>query len=90
MEYRGHEIFARTYVTGSRLWSLDEKGNLAEVEFEMFHDDDTVVWYEVEVVNPQTGFTEQMTDLKELEDAQKAVDDSIAYLKANDPEYEED
>lgn len=90
MEYRGHEIFARTHVTGNRLWSLNVDGTLDEVEYEGPHDDDTVVWYEVECINPRTGFTEQMVELETIEDAEKAVDESIAWCKENIKDYEED
>lgn len=46
MQYDDTEIMARTHFTGSHLYSLTDDGELDAIDFEIKHDDDTIVWYE--------------------------------------------
>lgn len=81
MEYREHEISARTHCTGNRLWELNPDGSLAEAVYEDINDDDTVVWYEVALVDPDTGFTDGGMQFDTIEDAKAGIDKSLKYLE---------
>lgn len=79
--YKDHEIYARVHQTGSALYEIDKKGEITtEVEnCDIVHDDQIIVWYEVEAVDPDLGFTIVFIELKTLEDAKAVVDKSIKY-----------
>lgn len=85
MEYKGHEICARVHFTGSKLYDLDNDGNLAkEVDgCKIEHKDEKVVWYEVECVDPKSGLTSTHTEIPSLKDAKELIDNSIRYLEKN-------
>lgn len=71
MIHKGFEILARTHVSGNRQWSLTEDGKLDEPVFDMLHDDDTIVWYEV------ADFNVDGVQFETIEDAKKYIDDNI-------------
>lgn len=83
MIYKDHEIYARVWQSGSALYEIDEDGAITtEVEgCDIVHDDQQIVWYEVEAFNPDIGFTMQFVDLKTLDEAKEVVDKSEKALK---------
>lgn len=93
MNYKGHEIYARVCGTYSDLYSLKDDGSLQEVSEDIIikNGDESVVWYEVEAVDPKSGVTTMFVELETIEAAQRVVDTSRAYLKELHPEdYEEE
>ena len=84
--YKDHEILARVHQTGSALYEIDKNGKITdEVEgLDIVHDDQQIVWYEVEVMNPETGLLDSGVEYKTLEDAKLAVRKSEEYLKDNE------
>lgn len=87
-EYKDHEIYARVYQSGSALYEIDKEGDITEEVpgCDITHDDQTIVWYEVEAVNPKTGFTEQFVELEDIDEAKKVIDKSIKYIRRFDNE----
>ena len=85
-EYKDHEIFARVHQTGSALYEIDEHGNITDEvpDCDIVHDDQTIVWYEVEVTDPESGITSMScNEAKTLAEAKQLVDKSIKYNKEN-------
>lgn len=87
MTYKEHEIFARVAGTYSDLYALKDDGSLEDKSEDILikNRDETVVWYEVEAIDPATGMTNMFTELPSLEAAKKQVDTSIAWHKKNYP-----
>lgn len=85
-EYKDHQIFARVHQTGSALYEIDKNGNITEeVEgCDIVHDDQTIVWYEVEAIDVDAKpfpMTTIFCELKTLEEAKAVVDKSRVYTK---------
>lgn len=82
MIYKDHEIVARVYQSGSTVYDVDKNGDITDEipELAITHDDQAIVWYEIEAIDPQTGMTTEMQP-KTFADAKAAIDASIAYLK---------
>ncbi len=91
MEYKDHEIFARVCGTYSDLYTLTDDGELDESQdMIIYNDDEQIVWFEVEAVDPHSGTTTIYAELETIEDAKEIVDKSTKYLKKTHPEdYEE-
>jgi len=83
MIYKEHEIYARVGGTYSDLYALKDDGSLEDTSEDIiiFNDDEQVVWFEVEVIDPGSGFTTMFTELQTIDDAKKIVDKSVAYCK---------
>lgn len=83
MIYKDHEIYARVWQSGSTLYNIDKKGFMTdEIEgCEITHNDQQIVWYEVEAIDPKSGTNIMHIELDTLEDAKKIVDESIKYTK---------
>jgi hypothetical protein len=82
MTYRDHEILARVCGTYSDLYELKDDGSLVEESEDILikNQDEEIVWYEAEVINPITGFS-GWDRFKTIEDAKRSIDQSIAYSK---------
>lgn len=92
MTYKDHDIYARVAGTYSDLYELKDDGSLEDKSLDIVikNGDESVVWYEVDAVDPKSGVTTMFTQLETIEAAQAVVDRSIAFLKKEHPEdYEE-
>lgn len=86
--YKEHEIYARVHQSGSALYEIDKHGGITEEVpgCDIVHDDQQIVWYEVEAVDPDAKpfpLTMMFMELKTLEEAKKVVDRSIKFNKDN-------
>lgn len=83
MVYKDHEIYARVWESGSTLYDIDEGGFITEEidGCQISHDDQEIVWYEVEAIDPVSGMTNMFVELKDLDEAKKVVDAAIKYTK---------
>lgn len=85
MTYKGHEIYARVWRSMSDLYDLDDNGDLNEsLVIQILHDDEHIVWYEVELVDPKTGLTDSGAQFDSIAEAKKGIDNSIKYLRKYD------
>lgn len=92
MVYKDHEIYARVAGTYSDLYTLKDDGSLEDTSEDILikNGDESVVWYEVDAVDPKSGVTTMFTELDTIEAAQRVVDRSIEYLKKEHPQDYED
>jgi hypothetical protein len=81
-EYREHEISARVWQSESTLYEIDSSGAITEEisGLSIGHEDQHIVWYEFEAVDPITGMTDSCVMAETLEEAKSKIDDSIKYL----------
>lgn len=88
MTYKEHDIYARVCGTYSDLYELKDDGSLEDKSEDILikNGDESIVWYEVDAVDPKSGVTTMFTQLETIEAAQRVVDASIAFLKKEHPE----
>lgn len=86
MIYKDHEILARCHYTGNALFALNDDGTIdfSEEYYRDSHDDETLVWYEVEAIDVDSKpypTTTIFTELKTIEEAKRIIDKSVEYTK---------
>lgn len=80
MTYKDYDILARVYQSGSDLYSLKDNGELDEsLDIKIDHDDQEIVWYEVDEmshihVNDVDGQPLHFVEIPSIEEAKNRID----------------